>query len=494
MVLSSSAVTSTAGNQPNLSAAPSSDGPQTDVTVPPNTSPHVYQALLASAVTLGAGTAWYFIDDRNVMDWDYPSLKSRLTGSSWRYDNNNHWMNFNGHPLFGAGVYASARASHLSVPYAFLSSFLTSMTWEFVIEYNERVSINDVIVTPLAGFAVGEFAHQLGYYLSSSPRRTLGRSALRWTLSPLTPLAALGCNGEPRRDHPEDSLGYASGLWHDFSLASGVSLFRTDRQGDLAVADLRASGKLVSLPGYRAEGEGQSTFSDSDISRLSLNIEASREGPGVDLVTDSVLVGLRTKSLTAAGGYEHVVGAALGYRYQDSSARGQDDKRSWVGFPGVATELFWERPRLSSSIQLRAYPVFGGVSSPAFQRHYTLDHKENPDQVYRTVLVREGYFYGWGFAGELQAQQRLGVFHSEFALRTESLWSDGGLDRDQEKLTQDTKVSDFYTALGWSGWVRLPRSLAAGISAFSQLREARAANLRMRLNQRSLGLWLGTRF
>jgi hypothetical protein len=180
----------------------------------------------------------------------------------------------------------------------------------------------------------------------------------------------------------------------------------------------------------------------------------------------------------------------VGYRYQNSPAQQQDERLSFVGFPGVATEFYWSNGKATSEIAVRAYPVFGGASSPAFQQYRNRSDRGRS----KTVLEREGYFYGWGVAGQLRARHSYGIFSSEFSLLADSLWSDEGLDRDQEAIVDDTQTSDVAATLALRSGVQLPYSFVAGIEMSTRLRESRAGDIRQRLSRRNLGLWLGTRF
>ncbi|MGC4063651.1 MAG: DUF3943 domain-containing protein [Polyangiaceae bacterium] len=488
-LVSSSRADDATDRAPLVSSSRADDG--IDVTLPPGVSAHPYRILLTSAAVLGLGTAWYLVDDRNVLDWDKPSLKSRLTGSSWRYDNNYFGMNFVLHPLFGAATYAAARDSHASVASSFLVSLGTSMAWEFVIEYNERVSINDVLVTPIGGAALGEFAHKLGYYLSSAPSRRPSRSGLSWTLTPYTRIMELGCDDEPRRLHPVDSLGYASGLWHEFATDYGVSGLEREDGSSLVLHRFRASGVFRAFPGYLSPGSYSRWFHQADVSRLELLVDTSTKGTGFSIETDSTLVGYAYQNLSVNGeGHSHAVGIAVGYSYQSSLAKGEDERRAWVGLPGVATDFYWAGAGLSSTFELRAFPVFAGVSSPAFSRFLS----DRDGVRSKTVLDREGYFYGWGFAGQARARQRFGILNNDVSLRAESVWSDEGLDRDQESVTEDTKASDVRASLSLRTWLDFGRSFVAGIEGSSTLRVSKAGPTNLRLRQNIAGVWLGSRF
>ena len=44
-----------------------------------------------------------------------------------------------------------------------------STIWEYVLEWREKASINDLIVTPIAGIAMGERFYRLIDYVGSAP-------------------------------------------------------------------------------------------------------------------------------------------------------------------------------------------------------------------------------------------------------------------------------------------------------------------------------------
>ncbi|HYP88304.1 MAG TPA: DUF3943 domain-containing protein, partial [Polyangiaceae bacterium] len=110
-------------------------------------APHHARSFLEMGAGLALGTGGYWLlMNRNVADWDNPRPLSRFDGSAWVLDNNSIGVNFLGHPLTGGLSYSFARANHQSVAGSFGYSFLTSFVWEFLIEFKEKVSVNDVIV------------------------------------------------------------------------------------------------------------------------------------------------------------------------------------------------------------------------------------------------------------------------------------------------------------------------------------------------------------
>jgi hypothetical protein len=340
--------------------------------------------------------------------------------------------------------------------------------------------------------ALGEFAHKLGFYLSSHGPGSASRTALSWALTPLTQASHLTCAGEPTRGYAPDALGYTSGLWHEFYFDYGLNAVRaTGAPDDGFLQRVRLGGSFSGLPSYRSPGHASRAFFHGEISRLSLSLEKSSQGAGVAVVTDTTLAGYAHRSLADDGvGHSHALGVAVGYGYENTHAAGFDQRKSWVGFPGLAADTYWASRRLSSELSLRVYPVFGGASAPAFPRY----RERTPDQTFKTVLTREGYFYGFGLVGQLQAKQRFGRISNELSLRAEPMWSSQGLDRDQAKVTDDAAARDWIVEVSGRTSFALGHSLVLGVEAASQKRESRVGSARLRLGRRSFGLFLGSRF
>ena len=73
-----------------------------------------------------------------------------------------HWeINYIGHPYAGSLFYNTIRAQGGTVFHSFLFSTFASTSWEYLYEgAAEQPSIQDLIVTPIAGAVLGELIHQ----------------------------------------------------------------------------------------------------------------------------------------------------------------------------------------------------------------------------------------------------------------------------------------------------------------------------------------------
>src|SRR5688500_6060988 len=107
--------------------------------------PHHLRSWLEMMAGLGIGAvAYWLMQDRNVADWDNPTPEERFNGSAWRMDNNSLGVNFIAHPFTGGFSYSLARANHHGVLTSFAYASMFSFLWEFVLEFKEKVSVNDL--------------------------------------------------------------------------------------------------------------------------------------------------------------------------------------------------------------------------------------------------------------------------------------------------------------------------------------------------------------
>jgi hypothetical protein len=103
-------------------------------------------------------------------------------GSAWlenvkapRFDDDALWINYVMHPYFGAVYYMRARERGFDPFPSFLYSALASTIYEFGVEaFFERPSIQDMIVTPVAGAVVGAFVFE------PIRRRIAAKPTLEW--------------------------------------------------------------------------------------------------------------------------------------------------------------------------------------------------------------------------------------------------------------------------------------------------------------------------
>ena len=144
------------------------------------------------------GVAILYVAPESVSGWSDES-KENYSFSKWRenvsnpvWDEDKFYMNYLVHPYWGGAYYIQARERGLDKTQSFFYSVLMSTLWEYGVEaVAEPVSKQDLIITPLLGFVVGEYLFSpLRQYIRDQP------GEIGWggkvVLALTDPLGALG--------------------------------------------------------------------------------------------------------------------------------------------------------------------------------------------------------------------------------------------------------------------------------------------------------------
>lgn len=95
-------------------------------------------------------------DDDDKSDYSFKKWGDNVTNPVW--DEDRWWINYVLHPYWGGAYYIRGRERGLDRTQAFWYSALLSTLFEYGAEaLYEPVSIQDVVVTPVVGFLVGEY-------------------------------------------------------------------------------------------------------------------------------------------------------------------------------------------------------------------------------------------------------------------------------------------------------------------------------------------------
>lgn len=111
-----------------------------------------------------AAIAVIYLAPESISGWDREQ-KENYSFDKWRnnvsepvWDEDRWWINYILHPYWGGTYYIRARERGLDRAQAFWYSALLSTLWEYGAEaLAEPVSAQDLVVTPVAGFLVGEY-------------------------------------------------------------------------------------------------------------------------------------------------------------------------------------------------------------------------------------------------------------------------------------------------------------------------------------------------
>jgi len=417
--------------------------------------PDYVRATVEGAIFLGIGTTWYWLDkEHNLADWDYESWRQRLSLDAFRFDNNAFHVNYIYHPVGGAYFYAFGRADDFGVLGAGIYSFLVSTAWELLIEFRERISVNDVIVTPAAGVAIGELLHKLAQYVNSTPPGRRRPHVLRWTAgAPVALHDALDGRQRGRADAPLDDSDFDAAFWHDFRFSYGLSRTAAQTGDAFWIHRVGLAAELVSMPGYLREGTFSRFFSDAAFTSASLRVEAGADGWGLGMVADTILLGGYRQSLTQGPGglwgEAVMVGTSLSFLYRDQDQGAFRDRLSITGLFGLSLDTTVAAGSTRLRLETRLQPAFAGVHSAA----WPLWAADRDGETAKSILRKQGYYYAWGFWARLRASIDLPFAELGAELSYSAFDSQKGMDRTQEAVTADVDATD--RALEWTAWLRV---------------------------------------
>jgi Domain of unknown function (DUF3943) len=355
---------------------------------------------------LAIGTSYYWIvSDPNKQDWDYIDIKDRSLHVEVKFDNNMFRTNFLLHPLAGTMSYWLARSNGLDIYGAFACSALSSASFEFLLEWLEKPSINDLITTPMGGLAAGEFFFHLGDYLNSAVgRANVGQRVLAYTIgAPQALNDALEGSNVPRG--PADALGYSAAYWHDFKIGYGLADVTNDRGDRDTVHDLLFNVKLAAMPGFLRPGKFSVDFSQGNFTEARLRTSVA-DGllKDVDLFIASDLVGHYQQDYTgspkALVGSGSMLAASADMRYVDRWLLNRRDQFSMFHFLGPSGRA-WYGPGggLLAKVEGRLHLDFGGITSHAYPALVAVYGSEGT----KSVLQLQKYYLGLGGSARLHA-------------------------------------------------------------------------------------------
>lgn len=361
-------------------------------------APKAYlRTALEEVGILAAGLYQYFHTSGNSADWDLPynwsSLAKKLDGQAISFDTNRYDTNWLTHPASGWMFYTAARGNRLSVGESLLVTVGSSTLWEFLGEYREQVSINDMIVTPMSGAVVGEATTQLAAWLDRGDPHVLGQ-LFSWLLFPFGKVHDLA-------DGVQASKVPAERGYHEFRVTLGAASTRqTDAPTPYLDATVALQTRIFRAPRYGEAGVVSRWLTDGNRSTIGLSATLSR-GEFVDARVDAdvAFAGYYSQNVRAVprgrSGYGTYVGAIAGFRYNyhefDRANGGRTDRLSEVDLGLVLEHRLYFGP-LTVQFELTTAPVFAGPTSHAIGEYVA----RHPPEGLPSVLRDQGYYFAGG--------------------------------------------------------------------------------------------------
>ncbi len=420
----------------------------------------------------------------------YPWDKLRLLPGTWVFDADDFGTNMVGHAAAGTVYYLIARGNRASIPESFAWTVGASLLWELV-EFKEPVSLNDMVMTPVGGLALGEAFSQLSAWFDRGGTDGLSR-ALAFLFSPAKKLHDWVDRATPDRD-PR-----ARG-WHEFTVDGGGGvLVQQAAQVAYPVAQVALATRLFRAPSYGEPGRGTFRWGDGNASRVGLGMVFTGSEV-VDFLfdTETALLGLYARDVEGEGerrtGHDLLLGGTVGYEYgyhRWDLRTGEVNRIALVRIPGVTLRARWFTAGWTLAAGLDAAVTFGGVQPLALQEPAWLP----PGTSVPAVLLASGYYYAIGFRGAPSVEARTGDASIGASMQVDLLTGFTGpnvVATPGQPLRLDDQR---WMATAWARW-RFPEpGLRVGMAWSWRARSGSADALRASQQERALILDLGVVF
>jgi hypothetical protein len=350
------------------------------------------------------------------MGWTWRDWRTKLTSLDALALDTGYWeANAIRHPIGGALGYQVARANGFGIVSSTGVDLIGAAAWEYLAEFKERPSVNDLIVNSISGFLLGEPLFQIG---RAADRRgaSWARHAMGWVVSPVHRLHAASRYASWRD---------GARAWTSFEVGLGAATADFG-DGTAGEATLRFDLELVGDHRYGASGDGTTPTRAAAWNRAAGEVRVSREGLArAWLHTSTTYAGRYTRSIDAAGdGTDRFVGAAAGIEYESRRLPAEWDHelvfhligpRLALGWWTGGHRVLWELGGYGDLAMVQAH-VFGPV--PPFE-----------PMPQRSVLQARGYYYATGLTLATRIRVDASPWFGALEARAQQMWSIDGLDR-----------------------------------------------------------------
>jgi len=459
---------------------PLSPLPADPVEVPDNTQARPAHPYLRTAfeefLIVGVGAIWY---------WRHPSSNSgelHFDWTDWRakmfsthmivFDNDLFATNGLAHPFAGAIYYQVARGNGLSPLASLAASFLTSAAWEYLGEWDEKPSMNDLILTPAGGAVIGEATYRLGrMFAAGSPSMGNCMGALLFS-----PIATLNETRVCRSgyNHPTDDFGLPARTWHNLAFNLGQAYFSFDGGAVGTAVDLGFGVAIVDHRGYRQPGTGLSAVSPGEWTELAWENLISHGGlRGLRLHAGGAWWGRYYRNYAPADdngprkpdGWGLMLGLGSTFDFDSRLLPLEWDRVVTAGLAGPMLEYASRHGDLITRATVGVQYGFSMVTSLAFPGAAAA----YADSTVKTELTQQGYYYAQSVTGAATVSFNDEPIEVYLRARAGAYWSIDSGDRNQALLTDNFSLRDQRIYLRAAATLRILGGPLRAALAFDQI-------------------------
>jgi hypothetical protein len=449
-----------------MPVVPLSPIPTDPVEVPENIQSRPGHPYLRTAfeefLIIGVGSLWY---------WRHPAQNSwelHFDWTDWRakmfstrlivFDDDLFATNGLAHPFAGAIYYQVARGNGLSPLASLVASFLTSTAWEYLAEWDEKPSTNDLIFTPAGGAVIGEATYRLGrMFAAGTP--SVGNCMGALVFSPIATLnEARVCR--PGTNQPTDGFGLPARTWHYLAFNLGQAYFSFDGGPVGTAADVGLGVAIVDHGGYRQPGTGLGPVSPGEWTELAWENLISHGGlRGLRLHAGGAWWGRYYRRYALAGdtahretdGWGSMLGLGSTFDFDSRVLPLEWDRVVTAGLVGPMLEYSSRHGGLITRATLACQYGFSMVTSLAFPGAAAA----YAASTVKSELKQQGYYYAQSVTGAATVSLNDEPIEVYLRARGGAYWSINSGDRNQGQLTDNFSLHDRRIALRGAATLRI---------------------------------------
>lgn len=413
--------------------------------------PNYERATLELIGFFAFAEAWYWATITEPEWYWYNNLAEYLrgrfvTGDAYCLDVNSWATNAN-HVYAGAAYYMLARSNDLSVEGSMIAAVAMSTAWELFGEPREEFSINDAVMTPFGGLAVGEAMHQLGEFFQHSsdsvPNRVLG-----YMFSPFMGIHRWWDNDIPKPPVKTDKFGFTTDAWHRFRLsAGGGGTYSPDADKTRTETFFGLDLQVVTAEKYGKPGEASLWYKGGTFNEVAFSVDMDgTDMPDFQLFFKSAYLGHYQQNIFKFANSDTIEGTSLycglssAFEYYTHKYVGyeREDKLAIVDLVGPTLVSDYYHCGFHMRTTLDASPTFSMVQ-PAAGGIYDRTHSiVGVTGVYQ----EQSYYYALGVATGARTEMEQGPFGLEGIIRYHYFSGITGIDRTQDRVTHDLDFED----------------------------------------------------
>jgi hypothetical protein len=406
---------------------------------PAKPHPSYLHTVLGELAFLGVQTAWYWGHTwHGDESFSWQNWKERFTDyHDMVLDEDKFRTGAVGHPIAGTGYYLIARGNGFGVVGSAVATVLASSTWQFFSEWNEKPATNDLLVTPVAGWIIGEAAYQLGQYFSDR-----GPSVVDCAGAVLfSPVATFNDARACRLGRRQESPAGATHRWHRFDLDLGSAHSAFDTGQSVDQLRIGASAHMTTNPHYQQAGSGRSTARPGQWTTLEAEwLIGTGQVGGTSFHADSIAWGRYVRRFDdgATRGWGRLIAVGASFDYDSRLLPSGWDRVMSVGLVGPMVEL--TSSRLPFELRARAAIYYG--FSQVTSLEYPALASSLSGEVISGVLRNNGYYYAQAILPSAEVEARYGQFRIGLRGRGGEFWSLNHDDAHQGQLTDNFALHD----------------------------------------------------